>query len=58
MDLSAVRWRKSSYSDATNTCVEVAFAGRVAGLRDSKQADGPVLTIPVSSLNALLDTIG
>jgi hypothetical protein len=26
LDLSTARWRKSSYSDSTNTCVEVAFS--------------------------------
>ncbi len=25
LDPTAARWRKSSYSDASNTCVEVAF---------------------------------
>lgn len=58
LDLSTARWRKSSRSSDSNTCVEVAFAGQAAALRDSKQADGPVLTFPVASLNALLDTIG
>ena len=28
LDLSTARWRKSSYSSASNTCVEVAFAGQ------------------------------
>jgi hypothetical protein len=35
-DLATARWRKSSYSDASNTCVEVAFAGPAVALRDSK----------------------
>lgn len=52
-DFSATSWRKSTYSDATATCVEVAFAGQVVGLRDSKNADGPVLAVPVSSFTAL-----
>jgi hypothetical protein len=58
LDLSTARWRKSSYSSDSNTCVEVAFAGQAAGLRDSKHTDGPVLTFPVASLNALLEAIG
>jgi Domain of unknown function (DUF397). len=41
---SDVRWRKSSYSGDTGSCVEVArlTGGRVA-IRDSKNPTGPVL---------------
>ena len=39
-----MEWRKSSYSGADNGgCVEVAFTTREVGVRDSKDADGPVL---------------
>jgi hypothetical protein len=39
-----MEWRKSSYSGGGNGgCVEVAFAVREIGVRDSKDADGPVL---------------
>jgi hypothetical protein len=44
-DLSAVRWRKSSYSGASNgDCVEVAdgVPGCVP-VRDSKDSQGPAL---------------
>lgn len=47
-DLSAAQWRKSSYSGTASNCVEVAYAERVAGVRDSKKADGPVLVFPES----------
>ncbi len=33
-----VTWRKSSYSDGTGNCVEVASTGRVVAVRDTKQA--------------------
>jgi uncharacterized protein DUF397 len=47
-------WRKSSYSDqGGSSCVEVAFAERdgvsaerAAAVRDSKNADGPILVLP------------
>jgi hypothetical protein len=57
LDLSAARWRKSSHSSDSNTCVEVALAGGVAALRDSKSTDGPVLTVPVASLASLLASV-
>jgi hypothetical protein len=40
-----VTWRKSTRSNGSGNCVEVAddLAGRV-GLRDSKDPTGPVLT--------------
>jgi hypothetical protein len=57
MDPSTARWRKSSRSDATNTCVEVALAGAAVGVRDSKNPTGPILTLPVHSLTTLLRTV-
>lgn len=45
-------WRKSSYSNGNgnSTCVEVGFAaGEVTGLRDSKNPDGGMLTVPAAS---------
>lgn len=40
-----ISWRKSSYSGNTGTgdCVEVAFDVARVGVRDSKNANGPVL---------------
>jgi len=39
-------WRKSSYSDGTGNCVEVATAGGSVGMRDSKEhGRGPVLEL-------------
>ncbi|MGB3437605.1 MAG: DUF397 domain-containing protein [Actinophytocola sp.] len=35
-------WRKSSYSDTDGNCVEVR--GELNAVRDSKDANGPVLT--------------
>lgn len=51
-----MRWRKSSFSSGTGTdnCVEVALLDATTALRDSKNVDGPVLTIPAQAWRALL----
>ena len=44
-DQTPVTWRKSTYSNDTGACVEVAKLDTgVALLRDSKNAAGPVLS--------------
>jgi hypothetical protein len=47
-----VNWRKSSRSTAENACVEVAFVSEAVAVRDSKNAAGPRLTIPVRGWDA------
>jgi Domain of unknown function (DUF397) len=45
-DLSAAQWRKSSFSGASQNCVEVA--GNLPGIvavRDSKNPGGPALVV-------------
>ena len=58
VDLAGAAWRKSSYSGGTgggnDSCVEVALAKNVTGVRDSKNATGPVLAFPVESFSAFL----
>jgi hypothetical protein len=60
VDLTALRWRKSSFSGGegggNDNCVEVAFAGPATAVRDSKNANGPVLVLPASTWSALLAT--
>ena len=56
-DLTAACWRKSTFSDASNTCVEIAFSGPTVGLRDSKNPTGPILTLPAPALTNLLHTV-
>ncbi|MFC9997949.1 DUF397 domain-containing protein [Nocardia sp. NPDC127526] len=44
VDLSGARWFKSSYSESSGTCVEVAFLDEgMVGVRDSKNPTGPAL---------------
>ena len=38
-------WRKSSYSVENGTCVEVAIASPVVGVRDSKNTQARHLTL-------------
>ena len=51
-----VRWRKSSHSGDQGECVEVAAlpAGGIA-VRDSKNPDGPHLTLSRHAFRSLLD---
>ncbi|CRK60585.1 hypothetical protein [Alloactinosynnema sp. L-07] len=46
-------WRKSSFSNNQDDCVEVAFPGQV-GLRDSKNPDGGRLIVSVESWRCAL----
>lgn len=40
-------WRKSSYSNQNGACVEVASS--LERVRDSKNPDGPVLTVDLAA---------
>ncbi|MFE3182585.1 DUF397 domain-containing protein [Streptomyces violascens] len=41
----AASWFKSSYSDSSNDCVEVAATPRTIHIRDSKNTEGPCLGV-------------
>jgi hypothetical protein len=49
---AGTRWRKSTRSGGGENCVEVAEVGAV---RDSKNADGPVIVPGHAALGALFD---
>ncbi|HEY9474579.1 MAG TPA: DUF397 domain-containing protein [Mycobacteriales bacterium] len=42
-DLSAAAWRKSTHSNGSGNCVEVATVGQIVAVRDSKDPGGPAL---------------
>jgi Domain of unknown function (DUF397) len=52
-DQPALVWRKSTLSNSGG-CLEVAFAKGLVLLRDSKQADGAVVSIPLTAWTAFL----
>jgi hypothetical protein len=52
---SGLSWTKSSLSFANGNCVEVAsLPGHKIGIRDSKDAEGPVLRFTPDEWNAFL----
>ncbi|MBK6015811.1 DUF397 domain-containing protein [Streptomyces sp. MBT53] len=58
-DIPGAVWRKASYSNGGESCVEVAdvrtsIPGTIA-VRDSKDPDGPALTFPVAAFTAFVD---
>ena len=54
---SALRWFKSSYSnDSGGDCVEVALEAPAIHIRDSKNSDGPTLTVSGEAWTAFLST--
>ncbi|WP_316521178.1 DUF397 domain-containing protein [Kitasatospora brasiliensis] len=52
-----VAWRKSSYSGGNGDCVEVAAAGSVIYIRDSKDPEGPALAITPETYALLIRTV-
>lgn len=49
---NARRWRKSTYSDGHETCVELP--GDLDAVRDSKNPNGPILQIDAKALVAAI----
>jgi hypothetical protein len=53
VDFGGARWRKSSRSAGggdQDNCVELAYVDSLAGVRDSKNPNGPMLTFPQAVL--------
>ena len=51
------RWRKSSYSNAGNACVEVSQAGAGYAVRDSKNPGAGYLTFGADAWTALVSDV-
>ncbi|MGK8501615.1 DUF397 domain-containing protein [Nocardia asiatica] len=52
-DLSGAEWFKSSRSQASQECVEIAWLdGDMVGVRDSKNTSGPALVFTPSEWDA------
>jgi hypothetical protein len=56
-EISGARWRKSSHSGGGNDCVEVAFVGDGAAVRDSKDPEGGAFRLPASGWRGLLAAV-
>jgi hypothetical protein len=57
-DFTHARWIKSSRSEQSGNCVELAAVNGIIGVRDSKLADAsPILTFAPDRLRAFLDAV-
>lgn len=58
IDLTGVKWIKSSRSNGQQACVEVAFLGvPVMPVRDSKDPTGPALLFSAEAWTAFIDDV-
>ncbi|MFJ9706997.1 DUF397 domain-containing protein [Streptomyces sp. NPDC101234] len=54
----AHRWFKSSFSGGSGTeCIECTHAGNDTLLRDSKQGDGPIMTVASHAWRSFIESL-
>jgi hypothetical protein len=56
-EFSCAVWRRSSRSNATRDCVEVAAVPGSVGVRDSKNRSGPALAFALSAWGAFVGDV-
>lgn len=56
-DLPQQAWYKSSYSNASGACVEVAQLGTCVAARDSKDPAGPALRFAAGAWTAFIASV-
>jgi len=54
---NCIMWRKSSYSNAGNQCIEVARTSAGFIVRDSKSPESPWLSISPTAWDALISGV-
>ena len=51
------RWRKASYSNGSDACVEIGHTFEMIAVRDTKNRSRTVLTIPADSWQRFISSL-